>query len=69
MFHIYTVALNALTVIGHLMWVSLTLISLLHNLDILIEMLAMYITRVAKTSRKFIEMALEEMNLYAHVAA
>jgi hypothetical protein len=31
--------------------------------------LAMLIAHISKISRKFIEMAVEEMNLYAHVAA
>ena len=54
------------TVIGHDMCILSTLISLLHNLDTLMKTLAMFITHVSKISRKFIEMDLEEMNLYAH---
>ena len=40
---------------------SIALTSYLHNL-------AMFITHVSKISRKLTEMALEEMNLHAHVA-
>lgn len=40
------------------------LISLFHNLDILIKTLSMFIAHVSNISRKFIEMTLEEINLY-----
>ena len=69
MFHIYTVSLNAPTVIGHYMCVPSTLIYFPQNLDVLMKTLGMLITHVFKISRKFIEMALEKMNRYAHVAA
>lgn len=60
MFHVYTISLKNPTV---------ALMSLLHNFNILMKALAMFIIHISKISRKFTEMALEEINLYAHVAA
>ena len=54
---------------SHMCFPSTLISSFLHGLDILMKTLAMFISHVSKISRKFIEMTLEEMNFYAHVAA
>lgn len=69
MFDAYTAYENTSTVVGYYICVSsaLILVCLLRNLDISIKALTMFIAHMSEYNRKFIEMALEKINLYAHV--
>lgn len=60
--HVYKVSLNTPTVIGH----QVCFID--HNFDILMKAFAMFLAFGSKNSRKFIEMALDEMSFYSHFA-
>lgn len=67
-FSMWTISLNAPTIVSQHMFIPSTLIPCLYDLQILVESFTLLITDCTKVFREVIQMAMQKMQLDAHVA-